>query len=289
MKKIILITVGIYVVLITAVFAAPNIDATNRWAWSDAIGWIDFQYSGNPNVEVLTNELRGYANSSVGFISLNCAYGPPGSNCTIPYKVLNDGGGNLSGWAWSDAIGWISFTCDHTNDGTVPPADTNTCTASNYRVTIDGNGNFHGFAWNDSIGWISFNCEDLGTCAASNYKVKTLASIAAVSATVESSTYNAGSPVAFYSLMYKGQKPVGTNVKFQFASSNNQSGPWNFVGPNGLTDDYYTPTGPDDPVQLSVVYHNNHQYFRYKVILESASWGVDVAPEVSDVIVAWGQ
>ncbi|HEY4499573.1 MAG TPA: hypothetical protein VJH70_00360 [Candidatus Paceibacterota bacterium] len=271
------------------VYAAPNIDATDKWAWNDIVSWIDFQYSSNPNVEVLANELRGYANSSVGFISLNCAFGPPGSNCTIPYKVVNDGDGNLSGWGWNDAIGWVSFNCDHTSDGTPSPDNTNTCATSNYQVTVDGSGNFSGFAWNDIIGWISFNCTNTGTCATSNYKVKTTATISSTAATVESSTYDAGSPVAFYSLMYRGQKPIGTNVKFQFASSNNENGPWSFIGPNGLSDDYYVPTGPDDPVQLSFVYHSNHRYFRYKAILESATWGVDLAPEVTDIIVTWGQ
>ncbi|MBI4779525.1 hypothetical protein HY797_03695, partial [Candidatus Falkowbacteria bacterium] len=56
---------------------------------------------------------------------------------------------NVSGWAWSSNIGWISFNC--TNDS---PA----CVNSNYGVDIDlTTGNFSGYAWSSSVGWIDFS------------------------------------------------------------------------------------------------------------------------------------
>ncbi|MCK5027309.1 MAG: hypothetical protein KAS07_02745, partial [Candidatus Pacebacteria bacterium] len=57
--------------------------------------------------------------------------------------VLND---FLSGYAWSDAGGWSSFSC----------VNTDTCNTVNYKVEIDSNGDFSGYAWNDSYGWIFF-------------------------------------------------------------------------------------------------------------------------------------
>lgn len=52
----------------------------------------------------------------------------------------------LSGWAWSSNIGWISFNCKNT---TCPP---------NYSVKYDpGTGKFNGYAWSSSIGWVKFN------------------------------------------------------------------------------------------------------------------------------------
>ncbi len=64
---------------------------------------------------------------------------------------------NLSGWAWSDNIGWISF--NSTTDGSLV----------NYGVAINetnkttnGTGDFSGYAWSDNIGWISFNRVDTG-------------------------------------------------------------------------------------------------------------------------------
>src|SRR3989344_822033 len=106
-----------------AAHAAPNIDANDRWAWNDVVGWIDFGYAGNQNVEVADTELRGYASSSVGFISLNCASGPQGSNCSAPYSVTNTNGA-LAGYAWNDAVGYISFNCSNTG----------TCGTINYKV-----------------------------------------------------------------------------------------------------------------------------------------------------------
>ena len=62
---------------------------------------------------------------------------------------------NLSGWAWSDNIGWISF-----NSTTPDPDD-----VYNYGVNIDeSTGIFSGYAWSDNIGWISFNEADLTSC-----------------------------------------------------------------------------------------------------------------------------
>lgn len=63
---------------------------------------------------------------------------------------------NLTGYAWSDTIGWISF--NSTNEAG-PTAD--------YGVTVAGDGDMSGYAWSEHIGWISFNeagCPS-GTCA----------------------------------------------------------------------------------------------------------------------------
>ena len=62
---------------------------------------------------------------------------------------------NVSGWAWSENIGWISFNC----------ANTNSCGTVNYGVTINpGNGKFSGYAWSDNVGWLSFTPKDLSGC-----------------------------------------------------------------------------------------------------------------------------
>src|SRR3989344_8631223 len=58
---------------------------------------------------------------------------------------------NLSGWAWSENIGWISF--NSTEGG-----------GSNYGVTVASNGRLSGYAWSENIGWITFNQNDLNGC-----------------------------------------------------------------------------------------------------------------------------
>ncbi|MDP3934684.1 MAG: CARDB domain-containing protein [Candidatus Giovannonibacteria bacterium] len=52
---------------------------------------------------------------------------------------------NLSGWAWSENIGWISFNSTNQGGG------------ANYGVTVNSGGNISGYAWSEHIGWISFN------------------------------------------------------------------------------------------------------------------------------------
>ncbi|MDP3957914.1 MAG: hypothetical protein Q8Q36_00435 [bacterium] len=67
-------------------------------------------------------------------------------------------GDTVSGYGWSDNIGWISFNC--TNDGS--------CGSSNYGVTIDPvSGNFSGYAWSENLGWFSFQPADVSGCPTS--------------------------------------------------------------------------------------------------------------------------
>ena len=96
---------------------------------------------------------------------------------------------NVSGWAWSENIGWISFNCnslvDTNGDGvgdqalkvcdggsnknkicnsgfpeavTCPGAScVNACNVVNYGVNINADGTFSGYAWSENIGWIKFD------------------------------------------------------------------------------------------------------------------------------------
>lgn len=73
----------------------------------------------------------------------------------ISHLVHASANDNVSGWAWSDNIGWISLNCINTNG----------CGASDYGVSIDPvTGNMAGYAWSDNIGWISFNAAETSGC-----------------------------------------------------------------------------------------------------------------------------
>lgn len=263
--------------LIQKIDAATNIssNASEHWAWNDVIGWIDFNFD---DVYVTSQKIEGYASSSVGYIAFDCATSPT-PNCTFPYKITNDGSGNLSGWAWSDAIGWISFDC-HNSGGN--------CISSNYQVKINPTGRFSGWAWNDIVGWISFNCSDAGICGTSDYKVYTLWVATAATSTLLSSIFDTGvaGGAAFNSIMWQGSQPAGTVVRFQFASSASSTGPWLYRGPDGSDATFYMPTGSGLPIPLNRSYHNNHRYYRYKIILES-DVSQTVSPRVDNVIVNW--
>ena len=293
MKKILFITAGIAFLIIGAhsAHASTNITATSNlhWAWNDGLGWIDFY---NPNTVTVTSAVvQGYASSSAGYISLDCNTSPTGNICSPGngnYQVVNDGAGNLSGWAWNDVIGWISLWCGN-------PGGSG-CGVSSYRVTIDSGGNFQGYAWNDLVGWLDFNCDNIsnpnpGSCAASNFEVQTAWVATSTSGTLDSATYDTGIPAGaqFNAITWQGSLPVNTSIAFKFAVSNSSSGPWNFTGPGGTTStaDAWVGGNPGIAVPFSTyAAYQNFRYFRYRVILNS-NVTQTATPRVDDVIVSW--
>ncbi|MBI4085991.1 MAG: hypothetical protein HY433_01960 [Candidatus Liptonbacteria bacterium] len=260
--------------------SATNISATTtaHWAWNDLVGWMDFYNT--QSITVGPQNLTGYASSSVGDISLDCHTTRNGDICSQGngnYQVTNDFIGNLSGWGWNDQYGWISFDCNN-NSG---------CGQSNYRAYIDGGGNFQNYAWNDAMGWLSFNCDNVGGCAASNFRVLSSWTATTTTGYLDSSTYDTGATngAQLNSVLWRGNLPSGTAVRFQFATSNASSGPWTFVGADGTSGTYYN-TGPDLSLRLDYTLHNNRRYFRYRVTLVS-DYAQQLTPRVDDVIVNW--
>ncbi|MFH1246261.1 MAG: hypothetical protein V1489_00610 [Candidatus Liptonbacteria bacterium] len=263
---------------ILRVEAGTNINSTTNehWAWNDLMGWIDFYNT--DTVSVSSAKLTGYASSSAGDISLDCATTRIGNICgRSNYGVTNSGGGNLSGWGWNDTYGWISFDCNNTGG----------CATSNYRVTIDGSGYFSNYAWNDVVGWISFNCADGSFCGPSNYKVGTSWRAVAATGTLDSVTFAPGDArgAQLHSIVWQGSQPAGTSVKFQIAVSNSSSGPWTYIGPDGTSDTYYT-VDPDVSAPLDYIWFNNVRYFRYKITL-STDEAQTASPRVDSVSIHW--
>ncbi len=80
------------------------------------------------------------------------SYSPSATQQTSMSPQAPAGSGTaLTGWAWSDNIGWISMNCQTGGAGS-----SNICGTRNYGVAVDGSGNVTGYAWSDSIGWIQF-------------------------------------------------------------------------------------------------------------------------------------
>lgn len=286
-----------------------NIDLTNRYAWSDISGWWDFH--NYHNVKVGTSSLSGYASSTIDEISLDCKTSPSGDICsTSNYQVTNPGAeGKLSGCAWNDQVGWISFWCGDGNcDGNGAPQDaSSTCSNSDYQVTIDANGIFNGYAWNDVEGWISFNCADTPNppdCGQSDYKVETSWRAGKLTGSLESSIFDtqAVGGATLNSIVWQGSQPANTCAKFQIAVSNSSSGPWNFWGKDaacdgqGDADQYFGVSGgsclgPDTAIEIKGCdrdWIKDNRYLRYKVILES-NLAQNATPRVDDVILNWSR
>lgn len=94
--------------------------------------------------------MRYFLNKRYFFIAIGFAlaaflvFGSAGYPAHISLASTRD---NVSGYAWSENIGWISFNCTNTNS----------CAASDYGVRInENNGNVNGYAWSEHVGWISF-------------------------------------------------------------------------------------------------------------------------------------
>ncbi len=72
---------------------------------------------------------------------------------------------NVYGWAWSDNIGWISFSCgncDSDFDGNLDGGSCGSGSSADYGVDVDVfTGLFSGYAWSENIGWISFEPADV--------------------------------------------------------------------------------------------------------------------------------
>ncbi len=262
---------GSGIVIISYSTPPGTIDSTYKYAWGEKIGWISFNVT-DGNVEVTDSALTGYAwSEKLGWISLNCSNT---SSCgTINYSVINDGAGNLSGYAWGEKTGWISFDPTYSQI-----------------IISPSTGEFSGYAWGEKTGWISFNCSNTGSCGTVNYNVKSDWGGSSETASLISSVFDTGvaSGTAINTILWQGDKPAGTVVKFQISSSNNSEGPWSYFGPDGSDTTYYSPSNMDIPVQINLQYHNNHRYFRYKVFLET-NIAHTQSPRIDDIIINWSE
>ena len=73
---------------------------------------------------------------------------------------------NMTGWAWSSNVGWISLNCNALGSGQDPNGDSTCEVGPDYGVTINTlqtPSPMSGYAWS-SIGWISFNSSELTGC-----------------------------------------------------------------------------------------------------------------------------
>lgn len=284
-----LISFTLFILSFSVINAATNIDMQNageKWGWNDVVGWINMKDT--DTVMVNTAKVSGYAASLVGDIMFDCATTRAGDTCAVVnFQTANDGGGNLSGWAWNDAIGWISMS------GTTADAQT-------YQVFVmpsgDGiNSYFRGWAWNDVVGWINFNCNDferlpggagLGVCAATqNYKTQTSAYAAAESGTFTSSIFDIGTTNGiFNTITWKSAPGSGGSVQFQIATvanrvdlANPTYGQWFPVLPYPASPVLLTNSNVAGGVE-------NRRYIRYRVSLISSG---GLGPRIDDILINW--
>ncbi len=62
------------------------------------------------------------------------------------FKNAQAADNELTGFAWSSNIGWVSLNCSNTGS----------CVTSNYKVTKRADGLLAGYGWSSNIGWVGF-------------------------------------------------------------------------------------------------------------------------------------
>ncbi len=127
-------------------WAQSNIDDTNRHAWSENTGWLNFKSDPGPGdfgALVETECLSGFVwQENIGWIHL----GATGATCPYANTSNTDYGVNVvsgvcSGYGWSENAGWINF--DPTDGGVA--IETGTFPRK-----------FSGWAWGENIGYVHF-------------------------------------------------------------------------------------------------------------------------------------
>ena len=120
-------------------FKIGEILSGHSHAWGENVGWVNFRAEG-VKLEIGGNILTGWIEiKTLGWVYLG--NGKPENGLRYSnshgrdYGVNNDKEGNLSGYAWSENVGWINFD----------------------KVTIYKEGNFFGYAFSKNVGRIKFN------------------------------------------------------------------------------------------------------------------------------------
>jgi hypothetical protein len=140
LSAVVLIALTLLILAPAICFAqSGNISPSQRFAWMEEAGWVDFEPAGG-GVTIGPTFLSGYAwGESVGWVKLGSTGGGPYANSGATNWGVNRSFGIVSGYAWSETAGWIDFA------------------PSGGGVTLDATtGQLSGFAWSETLGWISF-------------------------------------------------------------------------------------------------------------------------------------
>lgn len=125
--------------------ATTSIDPNHSSAWGENAGWTNWQAPGDDaGVIVHADFLEGtFWISQAGWVRVGNGNGPYANSNNTDYGVNIDSGGVLTGYAWSENLGWINF-------------DTSVLIEDAARFN-QGTGRFNGFAWSGNGGWINLN------------------------------------------------------------------------------------------------------------------------------------
>ena len=145
-----LTTLAVASLVAPAALAQSDVDATNKYAWGENVGFLNWRDAGNPTASqgVVFNgdHLAGWIwGENIGWIDVGGGSGPYSNASGADFGVNVDPvTGELSGYGWGENVGWINF-------GTTP-----TIGADGARLDL-GAQRFRGYGWGENIGWINLD------------------------------------------------------------------------------------------------------------------------------------
>lgn len=95
----------------------------------------------------------------IALVGLGMALGIAHFSSFQPYKALANVTDNVQGWAWSDAVGWISLNDQNPSACGTPPCGTyglNVAQATSLQMDGKNGQSLNGFAWSDNVGFLCF-------------------------------------------------------------------------------------------------------------------------------------
>jgi hypothetical protein len=135
--------------LLTSPVLAQDIDPSNKFAWAENVGFLNFADAGDPPGSQAAfahpTFLEGFVwGENIGWINLGDGQGPYANTDHLDFGVnRNPTNGHLTGFAWSENTGWINFSGGAL---ATPPNP----------ARIEAN-RFRGYAWGENIGWINLD------------------------------------------------------------------------------------------------------------------------------------
>lgn len=114
-------------------YQSSNTTGQTTYTWTNA---------GTSTFQVLAQDSRGQSSGWAQYTVSTIA------------QCVSLGGTPITGYAWSDNVGWIDLNCSNTNY----------CGTSNFGLTVTTNGVISGCAWSENLGWITASSPDLSSC-----------------------------------------------------------------------------------------------------------------------------
>lgn len=128
--------------------AQSNISQTDKFAWSENAGWLNWRdaASASSGVQVAPTFLQGFIwAENVGYINTGNGSAPYANTSGTTFGVNIGPGGYLNGLAWGENIGWVNF-------------DTLSALGAANAARFDTvSQRFRGYAWGENIGWINLD------------------------------------------------------------------------------------------------------------------------------------